>query len=30
VTRDFTLPQLPGGRLLSRFFTLTYFDTEGY
>jgi hypothetical protein len=30
VTRDFTLPQLPGGRLLSRLFTLTYFDTEAY
>jgi hypothetical protein len=30
VTRDFTLPQLPGGRLPSRLFTSTYFDTEGY
>lgn len=30
VTRDFTLPQLPGERLPSRLFTSTYFDTEGY
>lgn len=30
VTRDFTLPQLPGERLPSRLFTSTYFDTEDY
>jgi CHAD domain-containing protein len=30
VTRDFTLPPLPGERLPSRLFTSTYFDTEGY
>ena len=30
VTRDFTLPQLPGERLPPRLFTSTYFDTEGY
>ena len=30
VTRDFTLPQLPGRWLLSRLFSSTYFGTEGY
>lgn len=30
VTRNFTLPQLPGEPLPFRLFTSTYFDTEGY
>jgi CHAD domain-containing protein len=30
VTRDFTLPPLPGEQLPFRLFTSTYYDTEGY